>query len=511
MKITIQDCFKLPSFANSKVLSGQGSLDRQISHLTILGENSPEDIEKKNDYKEILVATSFFGIKDNVERQMELIKKLASCNAEVIVLYKLETVDRRIVELCQKLRIVLIVIANSQSLRTNSLIEEVSHLLFYGRDDGFKKAFLTDVAFHLMNFEQYDNFESALRVAAIENEFQFVLMNGDLSPVLIIETKYEATVEEAVALARDMPISRKGAVYTSLDVNGVLTYWGPLNLSGEQYYIFIVDNKDIYSKDEIIKLANVIAMAMGMWKYTPKKDIIGEFIKALRRGNTSLAHSIREENNIKENLVSVYLYRGILDYQLRDEFSRLCNDNNLDLYRSIEGRDTFGVLTGDADVATMTRIYNAIKGNKEDKLFHITGLNNIEDASEGFKLIEASWQSATKIFPYKRMFSKYDLAIVNGCIHVMEMGGSYKRSYLKLIESFHKTGSIKEKELLKTLETFVLDANMNSLKTAEVMNVHSNTIQYRLKRISEILGIEITANRVLPAITMALALNRLEN
>ena len=37
-----------------------------------------------------------------------------------------------------------------------------------------------------------------------------------------------------------------------------------------------------------------------------------------------------------------------------------------------------------------------------------------------------------------------------------------------------------------------------------------STVQYRLKRINDVLGAEITGNRVIPALTIALALKRLE-
>ena len=42
------------------------------------------------------------------------------------------------------------------------------------------------------------------------------------------------------------------------------------------------------------------------------------------------------------------------------------------------------------------------------------------------------------------------------------------------------------------------------------MDIHTNTVQYRLKKINEMLGVEITGNRVIPGLTMALALKRLE-
>ena len=81
----------------------------------------------------------------------------------------------------------------------------------------------------------------------------------------------------------------------------------------------------------------------------------------------------------------------------------------------------------------------------------------------------------------------------------------------RVFEPFEREVSTnKGKLLLDTLSTFVLDAGMNSNKTAEFMNIHNNTVQYRLKKANEILGAEMTANRVIPGLTLALALKRLE-
>ena len=60
------------------------------------------------------------------------------------------------------------------------------------------------------------------------------------------------------------------------------------------------------------------------------------------------------------------------------------------------------------------------------------------------------------------------------------------------------------------ISTFVLDAGMNSGRTAEFLEIHNNTVQYRLKKANDILGAEMTANRIIPGLTMALAIKRLE-
>ena len=51
---------------------------------------------------------------------------------------------------------------------------------------------------------------------------------------------------------------------TNLD--GVITYWGAVNIGDEKYFLLIVDNDDRYSSVEITKLAEIIELAIGMWK-----------------------------------------------------------------------------------------------------------------------------------------------------------------------------------------------------------------------------------------------------
>ena len=141
----------------------------------------------------------------------------------------------------------------------------------------------------------------------------------------------------------------------------------------------------------------------------------------------------------------------------------------------------------------------------------MTDIYSLEDAAEAFNLIGESWHFVERVFPFKREFSKYELVLISNCIDVQVKGGRIKSTYVKLLSPFENiAGTNKAKQLMNTLETFVLDAGMSSSKTSKIMEVHANTIQYRLKRINEILGVDITANRVIPALTVALALKRMD-
>ncbi len=63
--------------------------------------------------------------------------------------------------------------------------------------------------------------------------------------------------------------------------------------------------------------------------------------------------------------------------------------------------------------------------------------------------------------------------------------------------------------LLETLETFIIDANGNIDKSAEMLYVHKGTVKYRLKRINEILGFDMRKMPESLTIYKALALYRI--
>ena len=166
--------------------------------------------------------------------------------------------------------------------------------------------------------EKYPNFEKAIKEAAIRNEFQLGLLSEDFNPVLQVETRHNTSLEKIVRYGREIA-SNIGDVYTLVNSNGTLIYWGRISVEDVSYYLFIVDNEDNYSAGEIRKLADIIEIAIGMWKYTPERDIKLEFLRALNRGNKSLAYQSAEEVQVNpEDMVSVFFGEG-LDIQRCDE------------------------------------------------------------------------------------------------------------------------------------------------------------------------------------------------
>ena len=381
----------------------------------------------------------------------------------------------------------------------------------------FTNQLLINSIYHLLNFEKYPNFPTAAREAAISNNFQIVLFSTDFNPVFSVETRHIASIQDAIRKGIEIDIQHSSENTKAL-VEGVTTYWGPIHLHGVKYYLMLVDNEDYYKQDDIIKLAEIIELAMGMWNYSPERNMTAEFIRAIRRGNAQLAANLMDEIGIKESeLLGVYL----IPNAQRDEALKILADQEAKYggkaLRVVETNEVAGIILaanlkqefGEPEWKAMAKSMADQAG--APKTFHVMGTKTVEDLCSAFKLVNETEAFVQLIFPQKHSFSKYELALANNCVNICMNGGSVKKYYVDLIAPLKtETTDIKSKQLTETLECFMLDSGMNAAKTAKLMKIHANTVQYRIKRIREILGVDITANTVVPGLMTALAVSRIE-
>lgn len=523
MKITVRDCLELDAFKPCTVAAGKRNLDKVVRSVSVLDARDVKTAIKNNGVREQLVLTSFYAMKDDIDMQAQVVKELAGCGISGLVVFHaskgIRDCDSPTVEIAEATGLPFIVLAPNNKSGYAEAIEQIMDKMLVGDDQ--KNHLINNTIYHLLDFDKHKTFPAAMREAAISNEFQVVLVSKDFNPVLVVETRHHVTVVDAVRKLQKREEDDRG-IYTMLDLEGIVAYWGSVNVGNEEYFLLIVDNEERYSAVEITKLAEIIELAMGMWKFTPERDRKTELIKALMRGNKSLAYSLKDEMDFStdQKIVSVFQAKGIHGKDAMDIIEKFEDRTHSEVLSVTEGEETYGMIlaskkTKDCEEGKgipCISLFDKLKElSKEVRIFHSTGMDSLESAADGFGLIGETWTFVESVFPYKRVFSKYELVLVSNCISIQVQGGPIKKNYFDLLEPFKREmGENKAKQLMETLETFVLDAGMNSNKTAKLMGIHANTVQYRLKRINEVLGVDITANRVIPGLTVALALKRLE-
>ena len=384
------------------------------------------------------------------------------------------------------------------------------------KDTTFSNNLINSSIFYLLNFEKYSDFQQAAKEAAINNNFQIVLFSDDFNVLFSVETRHNRTIEEAVLSTFNQNIDRekKGAL---VDVGGLSTYWGPATIAGKKYYLMLADNDKYYSQEDITKLAEIIELAMGMWNYVPIRDPQAEFLRALKKGNKELAHSLAPDAKVNsQDINSVFLISGIKNKETRKLFAKFASDHNMTTMVNIEHDEICGIVLESDDYREVTTEEWEAFGNKlhkecgTQKTFWVNCLASIEDACTAFRVIAESDAFVKIIFPYRHVFSKFEMVFVNSAVQISRNGGSLRKEHMALVRPLSAGRDTKSKQLFDTLSTFVLDAGMSAGKTAELLGLHSNTVQYRLKHIKEKLGVDISSGTMLPALMGALAVARID-
>ncbi len=522
MRITVDDCLKLDCFNGGTVVSCGRKSDRRVSTISVLDEDNLDMGIERNGLKEQMVLTHFWTCKDDVDAQCRAVTGLGKKSVAALVVFLNElgvkSLDERVIRAAESAGLLMIVIPDNNTNTYSAMMEQVLDKILYGHN--YSDNILNNTIYHLLNFEKHSNFQSALKEAAINNDYQIVLMTTEFNPILTIETRHKQTIDDAIKVARKQDISHS-SMFTQVVIQDVITYWGTIEIKGEKHLLMIVDNEDNYTAMEMKKLAEIIELAMGMWKYTPERDSRAEFIKSAIRGDLAFCYTLADEAGLKnKQFISVFYATGISNPDSQDIIENFKDQYKFGLLPFIEENEFYGMIYTDNSIekgvelkSACLKMFEKLKdGRKDVRIFHSTGLEDLDNAVEGFRIISETYEQVEIVFPFKRVFTKYEMSMVSNCIGLQVQNSALKKVYLDLLEPFEREVSVnKGRLLLDTLETFVLDASMNSNKTAEFMNIHNNTVQYRLKRINELLGAEMTGNRIIPGLTMALALRRLED
>ena len=142
-------------------------------------------------------------------------------------------------------------------------------------------------------------------------------------------------------------------------------------------------------------------------------------------------------------------------------------------------------------------------------IYHVTGIQGPEGAGTAFALIQEARDAAAAIWPHQAVLDRYELALARSAAVIQEQDPVQRQEYSAWFDPFKDLTPVKRRQFLETLEVFVLDAGRSTQQTAELLGVHTNTVQYRLHRVEEKMGINLLQGPGAPGLVLALALRRL--
>lgn len=149
---SVKDILKIPKLRNSKVVAGHKGLDKNIRYVTVMEVPNIVKWLKGDD----LLITSLYSIKDDIEKQCNLIRELSKSSCSCVAIKVGEYVDKipeelkRIADECE-----LPLIEIPYDLIYIDIIMSVMNLIFEERDsDSIVQKYIKDIIFDIYEDEK---------------------------------------------------------------------------------------------------------------------------------------------------------------------------------------------------------------------------------------------------------------------------------------------------------------------------------------------------------------------
>ena len=162
---------------------------------------------------------------------------------------------------------------------------------------------------------------------------------------------------------------------------------------------------------------------------------------------------------------------------------------------------------GDEDGISLSEFRRVERALPDAVLCRCSGLQNTADVRTAYLAFHESLADAVDIYPTRRLYTSGDIRFSKSCRQVIQEGKAALDACLGAIAPVQKDSEALD--LAETLSVFLLDGEMSVTLTAELLHFHKNTVKYRLRRISDLLGYRADKMPELLTLYKACAVKRL--
>lgn len=151
-----------------------------------------------------------------------------------------------------------------------------------------------------------------------------------------------------------------------------------------------------------------------------------------------------------------------------------------------------------------------ICGCENDIVFFIfANVADIEDYGHNYRLMRKIRSEVMTIFPHREMISSSHMRFARRCARLLEDEQNEEAELL--LKIMDPLASDKDFELAETLAAYLLDADFEVKRAAELTYMHRNTILYRIRKANALFNEDIHRSPFRNELYLAVALRRLKD
>ncbi len=530
--LTLRDALRLPILMKAKVVAGAGELDRPIRWLHNVGMPNAADWLHGGE----LVLTTFYNMPESPAEQVEFVRQLADKGIVALVITVgmlveaipdyLRTVGDELrlplIELPYQIRFVDIAKVINERISEESLDTVSRALSIQGRlsrlvleGGGFAELaeMLADQVGHSISIEN-ERFEAIANknIAEVDSARRYTIEQGRTNPLLIeaLEVEYLPKIRESLR-----PVQLPMMPDLGLEMERLLA---PIVVHGEIYgYMWIIADVHALSPLDMMAIeigATVAALLMlhrdslQAAEASLKGSLLAQLIEGDGGPRTILSdQSLRYGVDLRSawRLLLVHIRKGHPPAS-----TRAYRNVNRVLSR-LEARAVAAQFAGqvvilaqdDGQVEGLTRaVHDALAEPAT------IGLSARFSGAEAVGAAHQQCNEALEIgrkLAGRRSLHRFDEL---GYLHALYQAGPGSLRGNAEVALLRRLLDEQGADLFRTLEAY-LDAGGNGVQTAEALNIHRSTLNYRLARIRQLCEVDLASPAQRLNLHVALKLMRL--
>jgi DNA-binding PucR family transcriptional regulator len=507
MSVTLAQVLSLPCLKDARVVAGHHVLDRTVTSVSVLEYASPtalldEFFEKNRFIGSEIALTCWYNIKDDVDAQCNVLKHLADYGEVALILYYvgivMKELDARVVQTAQDQGIALVVMPEGHlNYRYSEVITAVMEVIIKDRTEQthFSSDILTQVTRLPAHLRTMDTLLSMLR-DRLHASFLLTDQNGKpLNCVAYPQSAANTLVLAAEAQQYPRPWWRhQSRISTG---KGPAMYMQIIGVEGQAM-----------NEDAVRQVVEVVQLFVNIWSPNHNQFISAEMIRTILRDEPIKMRRLGELFHIdvaalQEMWVVLPTQRCSVDRDtLRSRFT-----NTLKEEYKISICDTFeDAVVGITD--------GMCSGNRESigtkyhqcscEVYSIQNMHTTTEVREAYLRIQETREACRVVFPQKALYTAQDTQFVAECLACIDAGQQSIDERTACLRPIAQ-----EPEMLRTLASLLLDCQSSVAHAAASLNLHVNTIKYRVGKLTGAFGSPVVEFPLNSLLAFALAIERI--
>lgn len=506
----VEKALRIGGLLRGQIVAGENGMNRDVTTIEVM--EVPEVLSWAT--PGVLVLSAFYSIKDDTEKQVDIIKGLIDRDAAGIVIKLgrfIEVVPEIVKDIANTYKFPIITIP--KSVTYNEVLTPINNQLFQEKqkvkDSWYFPLHGLDFShFHSLNeaFEYISiHLSSSIFLEDIEGRLLYhsTSFQGDewREDVQLFTTptypsyakllsKWVTQLRNTTYLLVDLPGQRNRLllpliwnnelvavvhIVTSKLLTDTNTFTETVQTLNENISpLFMIDQ--IHQQKERISDLEWVQKASSNQNDSPIKRV-----KAILQFNSTWLRSIEDESSVID-------YNSIIHHELQ-KFMIDCTDAETIIFTN--HHDTFAIIVEEQrrvtsfthDLRKQLQMYNAAH-NFKMKIALSTTNSSIVNIEQLLNSVKKTMDIGIKIMPEEDLYLYEQMGIYVILLELStdEFTKVYTDNLLKPLQ--------KEPDLLETLHVYI-DTNGNISQTSDQLFIHRRTVDYRMEKISEILNIDL--------------------